>query len=69
MKNWKKEEVTLLMRYANIMTISELMRFFPDKSANAINAKIKRLRQQGKLGYKDQEAKERAFKQRNGKTE
>lgn len=64
-KNWKYTDEQLLIRYYKTMTIQELRRFFPDKSADSINAKIKRLKEQGKIeGYKDEEAKDRALRQR-----
>jgi len=62
---WKYTEVQLLIQHYNAMTIKELLRFFPDKSEDSINAKIKRLKQEGKIeSHKDQEAIDRAYIQR-----
>lgn len=64
-KGWKYTDEQLLIRYYKSMTIQELLRFFPDRSADSINAKIKRLKEKGKLdGYKNEDTVDRALRQR-----
>jgi len=58
------EKEKLIENYKN-STIQELMKLFPGRSADSINAEIKRLKKAGKLeGYKDEKAITRALKQR-----
>lgn len=62
---WTYTDVQLLIRYYKIMTIKELLKFFPDRSAESINAKIKRLKAKGKIvGGKDKNTIKRALEQR-----
>jgi len=50
------------------MTIKELMRLIPSRSADSINAKIKRLKAKRKLkGYKDEDVRNRSLRQRRKK--
>ena len=64
-KTWGYTDEKLLIQHYHTMTIKELLRFFPDRSAESINAKIKRLKRQGKIqGYKDPDTHTRALCQR-----
>jgi hypothetical protein len=64
-KSWLYSEKQHLIKYYKNSTIQELMRMFPERSADSINAEIKRLKKAGKLeGCKDEEAVNRALKQR-----
>ena len=62
---WKYTDEQLLIRYYPIMTIKELKRFFPNRTEDSINAKIKRLKERGKINdNKDRETIDRALRQR-----
>lgn len=62
---WKPSEQQLLILHYPTMTIKELLRFFSDKSEDSINAKIKRLKRQGKIkDNKDKATIDRAYRQR-----
>ena len=64
-KPWAYSEKQTLIKYYKNSTIQELMKMFPKRSADSINAEIKRLKKAHKLkGYKDEEAINRALKQR-----
>ncbi len=64
-KNWKLYEENLLLENYKKMTIKELIKLFPMRSEDSINAKIKRLKTRRKLeGYRDEETKDRAMHQR-----
>ena len=64
-KGWKLYEEELLVKHYKTSTIQELQKFFPSRSADSINAKIKRLKAEGRIdGQKDQDAIERALRQR-----
>jgi len=61
------EEKTLRDNYKT-MTIKELMRLLNGRSADSINAKIKRLKARRKLkGYKDEDVRNRSLHQRRQK--
>ena len=62
---WTDAEVDRLKRAYKVLTIKELMMLFPDKNAESINAKIRRLKEKGEIvGNKDRKVKEIAMKQR-----
>jgi len=64
-KAWKFSEREVLIKNYKNSTIQELMRMFPDRTADSINAEIKRLKASGKLeGYKEPEVVSRSLKQR-----
>ena len=64
-KPWLFSEKEKLINNYKTSTIQELMKLFPERSADSINAEIKRLKKAGKLdGYKDGEAVARSLKQR-----
>ena len=61
---WRKYQEELLIQHYKTLTIQELQKML-GRSADSINAKIKRLKAEGKLdGYKDEETVDRALKQR-----
>ena len=69
MAHWGYADEQLLIRYYKTMTIQELTRFFPNRSADSINCKIKRLKRKGKIrGCKDDDARDRALRQRGKPT-
>lgn len=62
---WLFSEKERLIENYKTSTILELMRLFPGRSADSINAEIKRLKKAGNIkGYKDEEAVIRSLKQR-----
>jgi len=64
-RSWLFSEKERLIENYKTSTIQELMRLFPERSADSINAEIKRLKKAGKLeGYKEEEAVTRSLKQR-----
>jgi len=64
-KPWVYSEKERLIKNYKNFTIQELMKLFPQRSADSINAEIKRLKKAGKLdGYKDGETVARSLKQR-----
>jgi len=64
-KGWRSYEEDLLRTNYKTMTIKELMELFPTRTADSINAKIKRLKARKKLeGYKDEDVKFRSLQQR-----
>jgi len=64
-KPWVYSEKERLIENYKNFTIQELMKLFPQRSADSINAEIKRLKKAGKLdGYKDGETVARSLKQR-----
>lgn len=64
-KSWLYSEKQNLIKYYKDYTIQELMKLFPERSADSINAEIKRLKKSGDIkGYKDDEAVIRSLKQR-----
>ena len=64
-KLWLYSEKQNLIKYYKNHTIQELMKLFPERSADSINAEIKRLKKSGDInGYKDEEAVTRSLKQR-----
>jgi predicted DNA-binding WGR domain protein len=64
-KLWRFSEREHLIEYYKISTIQELMKMFPDRTADSINSEIKRLKAASKLeGYKDKETVNRSLKQR-----
>lgn len=68
-RGWKLYEEELLIKHYKTSTIQELQKFFPSRSADSINAKIKRLKAENKIDcQKDQDAVNRALRQR-GKDE
>lgn len=67
-RDWMVSEENLLRDNYKTMTIKELMRLLPSRSADSINAKIKRLKARRKLkGYKDEDVKNRSLHQRQKK--
>jgi len=67
-KDWMISEENLLRDNYKTMTIKELMRLLHGRSADSINAKIKRLKARRKLeGYKDEDVKNRSLHQRRKK--
>jgi len=64
-KPWLYSEKQTLINHYKDSTIQELMKMFPERTADSINAEIKRLKKAGKLeGHKDEEAITRSLKQR-----
>jgi len=64
-KSWKFSEKFILIDNYKTSTIQELMKMLSDRSADSINAEIKRLKAAGKItGCKDTEAITRSLKQR-----
>jgi alanine-alpha-ketoisovalerate/valine-pyruvate aminotransferase len=64
-KGWKIYEENLLLQNYKTTTIKELMKLFPGRTEDSINAKIKRLKGRKKIeGYRDVETKDRAMHQR-----
>lgn len=64
-KSWKFSEKEILIKNYKTSTIQELMKMFPGRTADSINAEIKRLKAAGKIdGYKNIEAIARSLKQR-----
>lgn len=64
-KKWTNADVDLLKRTYKVLTIKELLLLFPDRNAESINAKIKRLKEKGEIvGNKYREVQEIAMKQR-----
>ena len=62
---WTDAEVDRLKRAYKVLTIKELLLLFPDRNAESINAKIRRLKEKGEIvGNKDRKVKEIAMKQR-----
>ena len=62
---WTDSEIDRLKRAYKVLTIKELLLLFPDRNAESINAKIKRLKEKGEIiGNKDSEVKKIAMKQR-----
>lgn len=67
-RSWMMSEENLLRDNYKTMTIKELIRLLPGRSADSINAKIKRLKARRKLkGYKDEDVKNRSLHQRRKK--
>jgi len=63
-KGWGLYEESLLIKHYKTSTIQELQKLF-NRSADSINAKIKRLKAEGKIDcQKDQETVDRALRQR-----
>lgn len=66
-RDWMISEENLLRDNYKTMTIKELMKLI-HRSADSINAKIKRLKARRKLkGYKDEDVKNRSLHQRRKK--
>jgi hypothetical protein len=62
---WTEVEVDRLKRAYKVLTIKELLMLFPDRNAESINAKIKRMKENGEItGNKDRDVKKIAMKQR-----
>lgn len=67
-KPWRYGEKCALVENYNKLTIKELMDMFPNRSAESINNKIKRLKRNGEIVEgKDGDAVARAYKQRGDK--
>lgn len=65
-KNWTYSEERVLIDNYETCTIKELEILLPNRNNESINAKIKRLKKNGKLaGNKDEKATKRAFLQRH----
>ena len=64
-KGWRREEELLLTDNYSVMTIQELRKLLKGRSADSINAKIKRLKAEGRLdGQKTDDTVTRSLKQR-----
>jgi len=64
-KSWRYTEKQILIENYEIKTIKELMDMLPGRTADMINAQIKRLRAAKKIeGYKEEEVIQRAYEQR-----
>ena len=64
-KGWRREEENLLIENYNIMTIVELRKLLKGRSPDSINAKIKRLKAEGRSeGQKTDDTVTRALIQR-----
>lgn len=64
-RGWSHTETRVLIENYQNKTIKELQAMFPERSAESINNKIKRLKNQGKIKEgKDQETIQRAYEQR-----
>jgi hypothetical protein len=64
-KKWTESEIHRLKRSYKVLTIKELMRLFPERNANCINAQIRRLKDRGEIvGNKDPEVRKTAMRQR-----
>ncbi len=64
-KDWKVSEIKKLIDNYQDKTIQELMLMFPNRSAESINNKIKRLKAAGKIaGGKNEDTVKRAYIQR-----
>ena len=64
-KTWRYTEKQILIENYETKTIKELMDMLPGRTADMINAQIKRLRAANKIeGYKEEEAVQRAYEQR-----
>ena len=64
-KGWKFSEEKILIQNYHTATIDELMGMLPNREADSINAKIKRLKKAGKIkGGKTEETISRAYEQR-----
>jgi len=67
-KPWMYGEKKALVENYNKLTIKELMVMFPNRSAESINNKIKRLKKDGVIVEgKDEDAVARAYRQRTDK--
>ena len=65
-KKWSHSEARVLIENYNIKTIRELEDLLPGRGADSINAKIKRLKNAGKIKEgKTVDAIRRAYDQRN----
>jgi len=65
---WTMHETDILITHYHDSTIDELMERLPNKTQEAINNKIKRLKKAGKLvGEKTEDAVKRAYEQRSRK--
>lgn len=63
-KGWMRSEENLLVQHYKTLTIQELVRLL-GRSQDSINAKIKRLKSEGKLeGEKEEATVKRALSQR-----
>lgn len=64
-RDWSNTETKVLIDNYQDKTIKELQALFPERSAESINNKIKRLKKQGRIkDGKDQETVQRAYEQR-----
>lgn len=67
-KSWKFSEERIIIENYESKTIAELEEMLPNRNADSINSKIKRLKALGKLkGYKSEDAVKRAYQQRHEK--
>ena len=68
-RGWKVTEEDMLIKHYHSLTIQELKRLFPKRSDDSINAKIKRLKAEGKIkGSKGEETITRSLSQRSIET-
>jgi len=64
-KGWRREEENLLIENYNMMTIVELRKLLKGRSPDSINAKIKRLKAEGRItGQKTDDTVTRSLIQR-----
>lgn len=64
-KDWNYTEEKVLIDNYHKLTIKELRGMFPNRSADSINTKIKRLKASGKIkGTKDPDTVKRSYDQR-----
>ena len=64
-KGWRREEETLLIENYHTMTIVELRKLLKGRSPDSINAKIKRLKSEGRIkGQKTDDTVTRSLIQR-----
>ncbi len=65
-KTWRFTEEKILIDNYETCTIRELELLLPGRNNESINAKIKRMKRNGKLaGNRDEDARSRAFAQRH----
>lgn len=64
-RGWRYSEEKILIDNYETKTIKELEAMLPERNADMINAKIKRLKATGRIASnKDEEAVQRAYEQR-----
>lgn len=69
---WRRSEVELIIANYGTKTTDELMKMLPGRSRKAINRKIEKLREEGRIGMRTKDTVKRAYRQRirgSGKAE